>query len=387
MLQEENATKQYHRLQSIDQLRGLVMIIMALDHVRDFFSYTPYRATDVTQASAFLFLTRWVTHLCAPTFVFLSGISIYLHYKKIGSLKKTSLFLFTRGLWLITVEIFIISFILTQGYQLTLLEVIWAIGCSMLLLAGLIWLPRSIQILLAIVMIAGHDAIPFITEVSPGNMLFAFLHNMPFFIAASPVLVAYTIVPWVGVMLLGYVMGSWFSYDQQKRDKLLLTTGALSLILFAALRFSNLYGDPSAWSIQERGSIYTFLSFLNVSKSPPSLLFLSVTLGIACILLVLLNRIPERVKQVFVTYGRVPFFYFIVHLAVISLCAYIWTYVSFGKSVNLSFEKPKNWPTGYEPNLLRAYLVWLLLVLLLYFPCRWYGKYKAKSKVWWTSYL
>jgi len=387
MLTSAKVPQASHRFESIDILRGLVMIIMALDHVREFFSYTPYRATDVTQASVSLFFTRWVTHLCAPSFVFLSGISIYMYFKKTGSLKKTSVFLLSRGLWLIAVEMLVISFILTQGYELTLLEVIWAIGCSMILLAGIIWLPRWLQIIMALAMIFGHDALPLAGMASDDNLLLAFLHNSPFFISNPPVLVAYTIVPWVGVMLLGFVMGEWFNYPSQTRDKFLLITGTSALILFVVLRFLNIYGDPSPWSIQERGDMYTFLSFLNVSKSPPSLLFLSVTIGAACILLVGLNKIPTGVKQVFITYGRVPFFFFIVHLAVISFAAYVWTYISFGKAVNLSFEKSANWPAAYQPNLLRACIVWLLLVTLLYFPCKWYGNYKARNKAWWVSYL
>jgi len=387
MPKENTSAAASHRLQSIDLVRGLVMIIMALDHVRDFFSYTAFRVTDVTMTSAPFFFTRWVTHLCAPTFVFLSGMGIFLYAQKTGSLKKTSFFLLTRGLWLVVVDIFVISFILTQGYQLTVLEVIWAIGCSMILLAGLIWLPRYVQIILALAMIFGHDALPFIMNVSAGNMLPALLHNMPFFISNPPVLVAYAIVPWVGVMLLGYVMASWVNYPPQKRDKLLLTVGASALVLFVILRFLNIYGDPSPWSTQERGGMYTFLSFLNVSKSPPSLLFLSVTLGTACLLLVLVNRLSPGIKKVFMTYGRVPFFYFILHLAIISFSACLWTYLSFGKSVNLSFVPVKDWPAGYHPSLLRAYLVWVTLVILLYFPCRWYGKYKAGSKAWWVSYL
>lgn len=387
MLKSSEVPVASHRLQSIDLLRGLIMIIMALDHVRDFFSYTSYRPTDVTQTSVSLFFTRWITHLCAPTFVFLSGISIFLYSKKISSLKKTSVFLVTRGIWLIAVEISVISFILTQGYQLTVLEVIWAIGCSMILLAGLIWLPRWMQLILALVMIFLHDAFPLAGMALNNNMLLLFLHNSPFFISNPPVLVAYTIVPWVGVMLLGYVIGEWFNYTSQKRDKLLVRVGISALILFVVLRFLNIYGDPSPWSSQERGEIYTFLSFLNVSKSPPSLLFLSVTLGITCILLVLLNKISTTAKQFFITYGRVPFFYFIVHLALISFASYAWTYFSFGKAVNLSFENAKNWPATYQPNLWRAYFVWLVLIILLYFPCKWYGNYKARSKAWWVSYL
>ena len=387
MLELSDTPVANNRLQSIDSLRGLVMIIMALDHVREFFSYTAYRATDLMQASVLLFATRWVTHLCAPTFVFLSGISIFLYFRKIGNLKKTSVFLLTRGLWLIAVEILIISFILTQGYQLTLLEVIWTIGCSMILLAALIWLPHWIQLVLSFAMIVGHNALPPAGNISTGNMLLAFLHNSPFFISHPPILVAYTIVPWVGVMLLGYGIGPWFTYKPQKRDDMLLKSGVSALLLFIVLRFLNLYGDPSPWSFQERGSIYTLLSFINVSKSPPSLLFLCITLGTACLLLVLVNKMSVGVKQVFITYGRVPLFFFIVHLAVISLASYIWTYLSFGKSINLSFLPAKDWPTDYAPSLWRTYFIWLLLISVLYFPCLWYAHYKSKSKAWWVSYL
>ncbi|WP_160143975.1 DUF1624 domain-containing protein [Chryseolinea soli] len=387
MLKSIESSQNSHRLESIDIVRGLIMIIMALDHVRDFFSYTAYRPDDVTQTSVLLFFTRWITHLCAPTFIFLSGISIYLYSKKEGDLKKTSVYLFTRGLWLIAVEILIISFILTQGYQLTLLEVIWTIGCSMILLAALIWLPRWLQIGLALAMIAGHNALPMLEKVSPDNMVLAFLHNSPFFIGEPPILVAYTIVPWVGVMLLGYVIGPWFFSPAETRNKLLLSSGGLALVLFFVLRFLNLYGDPSPWSIQERGGIFTLLSFLKVSKSPPSLLFLSVTLGVACILLTQAERIPARAKQVLITYGRVPLFYFIAHLALISVTSFLWTYFAFGKGVNLSFTPAKDWPAEYHPGLLRAYFVWLLLMAALYYPCRWYGHYKTKTKRWWVSYL
>jgi len=385
MLQTTNT--QTARLTSIDALRGLVIIIMALDHVRDYFSYTAYRVTDLTQASVMLFATRWITHLCAPTFIFLSGISIYLYYQKIADRKKTSVFLLTRGAWLIFIEIFVISFVLTQGYQMTLLAVFWAIGCSMILLSALIWLPRWLQIFLAIAMIAGHNALPSIGQVPGENMLVALLHNSPFFIAKPPVLVAYTIVPWVGVMLLGYCIGSWFTYPPQKRNLLFLRTGFTALVLFVVLRYSNMYGDPFPWSVQERGSIYTALSFLNVTKSPPSLLFLCITLGIACLLLVLLEKVSPRLQNFLVVYGRVPLFFFVLHLALISLGAYIWTWVSFGQPVNLSFTPAKDWPQGYEPNLCRAYAVWLLLIAVFYFPCRWYGQYKAKSRSRLMSYL
>jgi hypothetical protein len=153
------------------------------------------------------------------------------------------------------------------------------------------------------------------------------------------------------------------------------------------MRFLNLYGDPSPWSIQERGGIFTLLSFFKVSKSPPSLLFLWVALGIACILLVQAERIPARAKEILITYGRVPLFYFITHLAIISSTSFLWTHFSFGKGVNLSFMPAKDWPAEYHPSLLRTYFVWVLLIGALYFPCRWYARYKAKSRAWWVSYL
>ena len=387
MLKSVDESQDTHRLQSIDIVRGLIMIIMALDHVRDFFSYTAYRPDDLTQTSVILFFTRWITHLCAPTFIFLSGVSIYLYFKKVGTLKKTSVFLLSRGLWLIVLEIVLVSFILTQGFDLTLLAVIWTIGCSMILLAALVWLPRWFQIFLSLAMIAGHNALPTLDKVSSENMLLAFLHHSPFFINEPPILVAYTIIPWVGVMLLGYAVGSWFLNARQTRDKLLLRAGVGSLLLFIVLRFLNIYGDPSAWSVQERGGIFTFLSFLKVSKSPPSLLFLSVTLGITFILLANAERLSNGIKKILIPYGRVPLFYFIAHLAIISITSWVWTYFTFGKGINLSFSSAEDWPTEYQPNLLRAYVVWLGIVIALYFPCRWYGNYKAKSKAWWVSYL
>lgn len=376
------------RLESIDIVRGLIMIIMALDHVRDFFSYTAYRPDDVTQASVWLFSTRWITHLCAPTFVFLSGISIYLYFKKVGDLKKTSVFLLARGLWLIVVDVLLISFILTQGYDMTVLTVFWMIGCCMILLAGLVWLPRCLQLTIALVMIAGHDALPALGTVTADNVLFAILHNPPFFISEpAAILIAYTIVPWVGVMLLGYSIGIWFVDEPQKRDTLLLRTGIFALVFFFVLRFINIYGDPSPWSIQERGEMYTVLSFFKVSKYPPSLLFLSVTLGVACILLAYADRVSSSVKKILIPSGRVPFFYFVVHLALISVVSYVWTYFAFGKGINLSFMSHTDWPAEYQPSLFRTYIVWFLIVAALYFPCVWYARYKARSKAWWVSYL
>ncbi len=375
------------RLESIDIVRGLIMIIMALDHVREFFSYTAFRADDVSQTYPLLFFTRWITHLCAPTFVFLSGVGIYLYFTKIGDKKKASRFLVSRGLWLIAVEVLVISFILTQGYALTVLEVIWSIGCSMILLALLIWMPRWLQIGLSLAMIGGHHLLPFFMTVTPSNVALALLHNFPFVIGTHPILVAYTIIPWVGVMLLGFAIGPWFIGDPLVRRTSLVRAGIAALVVFFVVRYLNVYGDSFPWTPQERGNVYTMLSFLKVTKAPPSFMFLSVTLGIALILLAFTDRIPKSIRQMLVVYGRVPFFYFIVHLAVISLTSFLWTHLAFGKSVNLSFVSPTEWPEAYHPNLLRAYLIWVAVVAALYFPCRWYGDFKARTKSWWVSYL
>ena len=377
-------------MQAIDVVRGLVMVIMALDHIREFWTPMAVRAEDVAHASAALFFTRWVTHFCAPTFVFLSGVSIWLSARKHPSRAHTSRFLFTRGLWLVAVEVVLISFILQWQYSLTLLEVIWAIGGSMVLLAALIWLPRSALAALAVVIIAGHDALPVIQPVTASNAGWALLHNPPFLLPVGPLpplLVAYSVGPWLGVMLAGYVLGPWFGLSLPQRNRRLRRAGLWALGLFVALRATNWYGDPAPWSVQPRGLGYTVLSFLNVSKYPPSLLFLCLTLGGALLLLSVAEKATSRPAQWLRTFGQVPFFYFVAHLMVISGAAWVWTRVAFGQPVNFSFVSVKEWPAAYHPSLWRAYAVWALVVLLLYWPCRWYQRYKQRHSYRWLSYL
>ncbi len=378
------------RVNSIDILRGLVMVVMALDHVREFWSATPYRPEDLSQTSVFLFFTRWVTHFCAPTFVFLSGISVFLYGQNRGSRRKLSTFLLTRGLWLILLEILVINFFWQFGYQLILIQVIWVIGWSMILLAGLIWLPRWVLALLVLGMIAGHNLLPPIQPVTEANVGLAILHNTPFFLQAAPlppILVAYTLVPWVGVMAAGYLMGPWFTYPVPERKRLLQLAGGGLLLIFVVLRALNGYGDPAQWSTQPRGVSYTVLSFLNVSKYPPSLLFLCLTLGVALLLLAAFEEAANRVLEWLRTFGRVPFFFYLLHIPLISGTALLWTYFTFGKVTNFSFSPVTDWPREYEPNLLRAYLVWLLIILTLYLPCRWYSRFRKEHDYWWFSYL
>jgi uncharacterized membrane protein len=377
------------RVPAIDIVRGLAMVIMAIDHIREFWCPTPMRPEDVSQASAALFLTRWVTHFCAPTFVFLAGASVFLYQQKQASRGRVSRFLLTRGLWLIVLELVVINFLLQWGYPMLVLEVIWALGCSMVLLAGAIWLPRWLLASLALAIIFGQHLLPTIQPVAPANLGLALLYHSPFLFPMRPVpvLAAYTILPWAAVMAAGYVAGPWFAAPPAVRTRWLRLAGGAALLFFAGLRATNWYGDPAPWSVQPRGAGYTLLSFVNITKYPPSLLFLSLTLGVALVLLAVAGRLPERLSRWLSTYGRVPLFYFVLHFCLISGGAYVWTRLAFGQAINLSFASVKDWPAAYHPSLLRLYLVWAVVVALLYWPCRWYQGYKQRHSYWWLSYL
>ncbi|HYH13895.1 MAG TPA: heparan-alpha-glucosaminide N-acetyltransferase domain-containing protein [Flavisolibacter sp.] len=378
-----NITNQ--RVPTVDVLRGLIMVIMALDHVRDYFGPTPFRPEDVSQTTVGLFFTRWITHICAPLFLLLSGASAYLYCCKHGR-KSTTRFLATRGLWLIFLELVVFSFILQWSYAMSLLSIIWAIGWSMLFLAAALWLPRWLLAAIAVGIIAVHNLLP---TFSPGNIVPALLHNSPFLLMAGkqPVLVAYTIFPWAAVMMLGYAIGPALASDTGANQKRWLVTGLVMLAAFMLIRVTNLYGDPAPWSTQARGGLYTTLSFINVSKYPPSLLFLLLTLGIGSILWWAFSGKQNRLTAFLQVYGRVPFFYFLLHFSIASAGAYLWTRLAFGQSVNLSFTNPADWPTAYHFSLWRVYAVWLVVVLLLYYPCQWFGNYKRKHPTWWVSYL
>jgi uncharacterized membrane protein len=377
------------RVQAIDVVRGLVMVLMALDHSRDFWSPAPVRPEDVAHAPALLFVTRWVTHLCAPTFVFLSGCSVYLYAQKRRDRAAVSRFLLTRGLWLVLLEVALLSFVLTWSYDLTLLLVIWVIGAGLVLLAGLLWLPRAVPAGLTVVILAGHDLVPNLAPVTPANAGWALLHNAPFVLPGlgQPVLVGYALGPWLGVLLAGYLLGPWFQLPAPQRARRLRWAGAGLLVLFAVLRATNGYGDPAPWRAQPRGALYTALSFVNVTKSPPSLLFVSLTLGVALLVLSRAENAGGRPSRVLRTFGQVPFFYYLLHFALLSGAAWLWTGLAFGRPINLAFAPVSAWPAAYAPSLGRAYLVWGAAVVALYWPCRWYQRFKQRHTYWWLSYL
>lgn len=376
------------RVQAIDVVRGLVMVVMALDHTREFWSPAAFRPEDLTQTSVLLFFTRWITHFCAPAFVFLSGTSIYLYQQKHPRRGPVSWFLLTRGLWLIVAELVIISFLLQWGYSMLLLQVIWVIGCGMVALAALIWLPRGLLVLLALGILVGHNAVPAVQPVTADNFGQALLLNGPFLLTPGflpPTLVAYSIGPWLAVMLAGYLIGPWFKLPLPRRTQLLRGAGAALLLVFVLLRATNLYGDPLPWSPQARGVVYSVLSFVNVTKYPPSLLFLCLTLGATLLLLASVETAANRLSQWLRTYGQVPFFYYLLHLLLISASALLWTVLALGQPINLA--SPAQWPAAYQPNLLRAYVVWVVVILLLYLPCRWYQRFKQQHSYWWLSYV
>ena len=380
----------FSRVEAIDVVRGLVMAVMALDHVRHYWGPTSYRPEDLTQVSALLFFTRWMTHFCAPAFLFLSGVSVFLYGQRQGSRRTVSLFLLTRGLWLVALEVIVINFLMQFAYNLILLEVIWVIGCSMVVMAALVWLPRPAIAGLAAILIAGQHLLPVAQPATAANVGWALVYGPPFFFplgSLPPLLVAYTPLAWLGVMLAGYAVGPWFTLAPGPRSRVLLGAGLLLLVTFGVVRALNGYGDLAPWAVQPRGTLYTVLSFLNVSKYPPSLSFLCLTLGVTALLLAALNGLRGPVARWLRTFGEVPFFFFLLHLLLIHGVARVWTQLAFGQSVNFSFASVAEWPAGYRPDLGRVYLVWLLVLVALYFPCRWYARYKKQHAHWWLSYL
>jgi uncharacterized membrane protein len=397
------------RIQSIDILRGLVMVIMALDHVRDFFfkadvsgggASVALDPTNLATTNPMLFFTRWITHFCAPTFIFLAGASAYLMSQK-KSKSELSAFLIKRGFWLILVEIVIITFGWTYNpsFGLIILQVIWAIGISMVFLGVLVRLPYWLIFTIGFVIVFGHNLLnyPEINKHLQGGFLPDLLYFSQFSMypqdmnASHHVIIVYAFVPWLGVMMLGYCFGKLYSktVDPKWRRKILLLMGTVLILLFVIIRLLKGYGDPVAWSQQPRGEMYTFLSFFNVNKYPPSLAFLCMTIGTAMILLAGLEKIQNRLTRFFLVFGRVPMFYYILHFYLIHTIAIIVFFVQ-GFSVNEIVTKGNPFlfkPPGFGFGLIGVYVVWLVVFLSLYPLCKKYNRYKSTHTQWWLSYL
>ena len=401
-----NLTAARQRIQSIDVLRGLVMVIMALDHVRDFFYKVNLEKagsaatgpTDLETTYPMLFFTRWITHFCAPIFVFLAGSSIYLM-----CLKKTktelSTFLITRGIWLVIVEVVIITLSWTFNplYNLLILQVIWAIGISMILLGLLINLPYKILFAIGVVIVFGHNLLdyPGISEGLKGSALANLLYFSNFSIYPifqnHYILIVYSFLPWTGVMLLGYCFGKLYeqSIDPARRRKKLIQMGLGLILVFIILRFINIYGDPVAWTTQSRGAVYTFLSFINVNKYPPSLLYLCITIGPGMLFLAFIENVQNRFTVIMNIYGRVPMFYYILHFYLIHILVVIVFYLQgFGSKDIVTPNVPFLFrPPAFGFNLWGVYAVWVFVVIALYPLCKKYNAYKSTHQKWWLSYL
>ena len=379
------------RLKSIDMLRGLVMVIMALDHVRDMLTQPQTETLDFADADAALFFTRWITHLCAPTFVLLAGTSAYLYGAKGRSRTDVSRFLLTRGAWLVFVELTVVN--LAWNFNVgssfaPLIQVIWALGMSMIALAGMLWLPRWATLGIGIAMIFGHnllDAIQPSAESASAGWLLLHIQGILSIGRTPIVFVGYPLIPWIGVMALGYAVGPVFARIDPARPRRLLWAGLAMLLLFFALRIPNLYGEPDPWQVH--GALdATLVDFFDTTKYPPSLQFLLMTLGPAAMLLGAFERVRGGIAATLVVVGRVPFFFYIVHLYVIHLIAL---------AVGLIQGFPLHeiavifvyYPPGFGIGLAGVYLFWVAIVLALYPACRWFAAVKARRRDWWLSYL
>ena len=383
-----------HRILSIDLLRGVVMIIMALDHVRDYFHWSAqmYEPLDLSQTTPSIFFTRWITHFCAPVFMFLAGTSAYLIGQR-KSKKQLSLFLFTRGLWLMLLELTVVYFgwSFNIHFPLSALITIWALGVSMVALSVLIYLPYKIILAIGIVILAGHNLLDNFHVA--GNGLAAFiwdeLHDPRVLNFHGHVIITgYPVLPWIGVITLGYCFGAFYNktFTINKRKKYLLMIGIGAICLFIILRAINIYGDPQRWSSQRTG-LFTFFSFMNVTKYPPSLLYALITLGPAVIFLAFAEKPLNKFTKFISVYGRVPMFYYLLHIYFIHFLAMIASELTgFGWKAMVSDIFPE--VRGYGFSLPVVYLVWVAVVLSLFPLCKWYDKYKmAHKEKWWLSYL
>ncbi len=380
------------RLESIDVVRGMIMIIMALDHTRDFFGIPGQSPTNLATASAGLFLTRWITFFCAPVFFLLTGTGAFLSLSR-KSPAELSRFLLTRGLWLIFLELGVLrcfSYQFNVDYRVTMLLVIWALGWAMITLSALVRLPAAVVTALGVVLIAGHNLLD---SVQSANPIWSILHS-PGFVLNSPqhvVFVAYPLIPWIGVTAVGFGLGQVYRWDTDRRRTFLLRLGLSLTLAFVVIRGINIYGDPSPWTHQGT-PLFTVLSFLNTIKYPPSLLFLLMTLGPAVVFLWAVDRGTPRMLRPALVIGKVPLFYYLLHFPLIHLLAVATCYVRYG-SAHWMFESPDlahypfTAPPGWGYSLPVVYLAWVAVVVAMYPLCRWFAALKQRRSDVWLSYL
>jgi uncharacterized membrane protein len=400
------------RLDSIDLVRGLVMVIMALDHVRDYFSRSffmnpPVDPTDLANTTVPLFLTRWVTHFCAPTFVFLAGTGAFLAGTRGKSKKALSWFLLTRGLWLVLLDVTVVrlgwNFNLDYSHELGG-GVIWVIGWSMVVMSALVFLPTSAVAVLGVVLIAYHNLMDGKSALDVGlpEWLWIILHSPGRFRLLPPFAMGtweigeikfttgYSLLPWLGVLAAGYGFGALFLLDRLQRRTQLLGLGLALTTAFVLLRYANGYGDANPWSAQPNPA-FTVLSFLNCQKYPPSVLFVLMTLGPAITALGLFEGVSGTLAKFFITFGRVPLFYYLLHIPLIHGLVVGIDFIRYDYSPYLQ-EPPwtiprENLPPGYGFDLPLVYLIWIGVILILFPLCFWFAGVKARHRAGWLSYL
>jgi uncharacterized membrane protein len=380
------------RIESVDVVRGVIMILMAIDHTRDFFGNSGINPTNPATTTIPLFFTRWITHFCAPTFFLLTGTGAFLARRR-KSTRELSWFLFTRGLWLIFLELVVsrvFGWQFNLDYRVTLLVVLWALGWAMIVLSALVYLPAAAVGAFGIVMIGIHNLFDSVTWM---NWFWSILH-VPGVLLATPrftIFVAYTLIPWVGVTAAGYSLGQIYSWPADRRRKFLLRLGIGLSVAFVVLRTINIYGDPLRWSTQ-KSAAFTVLSFLNTLKYPPSLLFLLMTLGPTTLFLWAVDGGTPRWLRPALIFGKVPMFYYLLHIPLIHLIALAVCYARYGQ-VHWMFESPNlgsfpvTQPPGWGYSLPVVYLVWAVVVLTLYPLCRWFAEVRQRRTDAWLSYF
>ena len=390
------------RIQSVDALRGAIIILMALDHVRDYTSLAAmsFSPTDLARTTAALFFTRWITHFCAPVFAFTAGVGAFFWMQRGRTTAQLSGFLVTRGLWLMFLEVTLLRFIMFFQWQwggsLFVLTVFWMLGLSMIVLAALVHLPVRILAPLSILVIAAHNLLDPIAPAGFGRIawLWDILHQQAVFnFHGASFLVAYPLIPWVAVMAVGYCFGPVLLWGSPRRQKFLLLLGAALAIGFVLLRAWNRYGDPAPWSPQP-SALFTAFSFLNTTKYPPSFCFLLMTLGPALIALALFERVRFSAVNPLIVFGRVPFFFFLFHMAVAHLLAIALGSLRYGSQRFLLLPPPslggprELFPASYGFSLPGVYLIWFTVIVIAYPVCRWYAEFKQRRRdLWWLSYL
>lgn len=385
------------RIPSIDILRGLVMIIMALDHTRDYFHITAMTADPLDPATTTtgLFFTRWITHFCAPIFVFLSGLSAYLSSQSKPKVHASE-FLAKRGIWLVLAEITIVTLGLTFNplYNFVILQVVWAIGWSMILLSICTRLSYWLVLSIGVILVFGHDLINYLPLPQTG----AWAITLKVMLTASGTVlplnsthlvgVFYAILPWTGIMFLGYACGLWYtkSYSSLTRKRYLLLSGIGLVLLFIILRVNNGYGDPGLRRTYPN-LLQNIFSFINASKYPPSLLFFSMTIGPALILLAILENAENKLARVISNYGTVPFFYFIIHFYLLHLLLVLAFFLNGHQTTEIIQVPFLFRPVAFGYSLPVVYLIWIIVVLALYKPCLWFKRYKTNHNQWWLKYI